>query len=276
LRPANEFEDNERDMFGEFPENGAREVNKTASKTGSAVKRSTHEVVRLMFPVYFVEEQCVREEIMLARLKWNMILNNTAPYFITMKGKPGFEQTSCIALFYDSFYNRLFDVHPLAKPMFSAGLKSQGKFLVKMMSLTLNLADQQDKFDEAMVKLAEVHNDRGIKAVEYGVVGEVLFWTLRRCLGPEYDTRTHKAWVKIFSRMLSVIVPCAVQFEMSSGEAQEKRLSSSKRSDKKRMFDEEMHENEGSVSSEQRSEQRSTGFGSFFTLTHSHAHPTEN
>jgi hypothetical protein len=50
--------------------------------------------------------------------------------------------------------------------MFSAGLKSQGKFLVKMMSLTLNIANQDDMFDETMVKLAEVHNDRGVKAIE--------------------------------------------------------------------------------------------------------------
>jgi hypothetical protein len=55
----------------------------------------------------------------------------------------------------------------MARPMFSAGLKSQGKFLVKMMSMTLSLiGDKEDKFNEVMVKLAEVHNDRGVKAVE--------------------------------------------------------------------------------------------------------------
>lgn len=77
-----------------------------------------------------------------------------------------------------------------------------------------------------------------------GVVGEVLFYTLRRCLGPEYDSRTHRAWVKLFSRMLSVIVPCAVQFEMRSGTSQATRLAAStKRSEKKKMF--EFDENEG-------------------------------
>lgn len=95
-----------------------------------------------------------------------MILSNTSEYFLSMQGKPGFEQPTCISLFYDCFYARLFDVHPLSKPMFSAGLKVQGKFLVKMMSLTLNIADQDAKFDETMVRLAEVHNDRGVKAIE--------------------------------------------------------------------------------------------------------------
>ena len=54
--------------------------------------------------------------------------------------------------------------------MFSAGLKSQGKFLVKMMSLTLSLADKEAEFDEAMHKLAEVHNQRGIKALECKII----------------------------------------------------------------------------------------------------------
>ena len=50
--------------------------------------------------------------------------------------------------------------------MFRSGLKSQGKFLVKMITLTLQLANQEEKFIETMVKLAEVHNARGVKAIE--------------------------------------------------------------------------------------------------------------
>ena len=50
--------------------------------------------------------------------------------------------------------------------MFRSGLKSQGKFLVQMMTMTLQLANQEQKFMEAMLKLAEVHNNRGVKAIE--------------------------------------------------------------------------------------------------------------
>jgi hypothetical protein len=50
--------------------------------------------------------------------------------------------------------------------MFKSGLKSQGKFLVKMVSLALSLINKDDEFIETMRKLAEVHNERGVKAVE--------------------------------------------------------------------------------------------------------------
>ena len=54
--------------------------------------------------------------------------------------------------------------------MFRSGLKSQGKFLVKMMTMTLQLANQEQKFMEAMLKLAEVHNGRGVKAIECNII----------------------------------------------------------------------------------------------------------
>jgi hemoglobin-like flavoprotein len=92
----------------------------------------------------------------------------------------------------------------MSKPMFKAGLKSQGKFLVKMISMSLTILLDQEKFVETMTKLAEVHNNRGVKAIEYGIVGDVLFWSLRKCLGPDYDSATHSAWVKIFCSMLKV------------------------------------------------------------------------
>jgi hemoglobin-like flavoprotein len=53
-----------------------------------------------------------------------------------------------------------------------------------------------------------------------GVVGEVLFWAIRSCVGDLYTFDTHKAWVKIYSRMLKTMVPVAVAHELKDGSAQ--------------------------------------------------------
>ena len=51
------------------------------------------------------------------------------------------------------------------------------------------------------------------------IFGEVLFWSLKKCLGSDvYDTVAHFGWIKIFSKMLTVIVPVVVAFEMSNKE----------------------------------------------------------
>jgi len=186
--------------------------------------RSDAEVVAVMMPIYFVNENVTKNDCTQAINSWNLILNDKGPGFDAKRGQLGYEQASCIMYFYDAFYSRLFDVNPMARPMFKSGMKSQGKFLVKMISLSISLLDDTEKFNQTLTKLTEVHNDRGVKAVEYGIVGEVLVWTLRRCLGTAYTPEVHAAWIRILCRMLKVMVPMAVAFEMQNGRAQEARM----------------------------------------------------
>lgn len=117
----------------------------------------------------------------------------------------------------------------LAKPLFRKGLQSQGKLLVKMLTLLTNLLDSSSlddtrKFNQSLIALAETHNDRGVKSTEYGIVGEVLLWTLRKCLGSAYTPNIHMAWLRILSKILRVMVPVAVSLELNEGRAQEDRL----------------------------------------------------
>ena len=60
--------------------------------------------------------------------------------------------------------------------MFKAGLKSQGKFLVKMISLSITILLDRAKFTETMTKLAEVHNGRGVKAVECKIKASLCYY----------------------------------------------------------------------------------------------------
>ena len=109
--------------------------------------------------------------------------------------------------------------------MFKNGLKSQGKFLVKMISLSLSMLNEQEKFELVIRKLAEVHNERGVKAVEYGIMGEVLLWSLNHVLGPDiFNLACKKAWIRIYSRMIRIMIPLAVHYEIESGEAQKARI----------------------------------------------------
>lgn len=198
------------------------------------------EIIRLMMPVYYTEEPITADEHFFAEQAWQKIISNDAPaYAAYCAESPEFAEKypSCIRFFSDCFYGRLFDVHPLSRPLFR-DLTSQGKFLVKMITLSLSELTDPAKFENILVRLAEVHNHRGVKAVECkcrpvrlpsflhplfcspsfddidGIVGEVLLWALRRCLGPDaFTSEVHVAWLKIYSRMLRIMVPVAVCYE---------------------------------------------------------------
>eukprot|EP01039_Chlorochromonas_danica_P000214 gene214-229_t len=181
-------------------------------------------VVPLMMPVYYDDQPISNEEMELASNTWKLILTNTSPEFMARRRDPRFQYPTCIMYFYNSFYQRLFDIHPMARDLFK-DMSSQGKFLVKMISLSLSEKADPVKYEKTLIKLAEIHCDRGVKAVEYGLVGDVLFWTIKLCVGGElYTPEVHTAWVKVYSRMLKTMVPVAVEYEMKHGCSQPKRF----------------------------------------------------
>lgn len=50
-----------------------------------------------------------------------------------------------------------------------------------------------------------------------GIVGEVLFWSLNKVLGPAlYTPAVHRSWVKVYNRMINTIIPLAVRMEMNN------------------------------------------------------------
>mmetsp|Transcript_14090 Transcript_14090/g.23440 ORF Transcript_14090/g.23440 Transcript_14090/m.23440 type:complete len:339 (+) Transcript_14090:50-1066(+) len=191
---------------------------------GNSSNDNIEEIVYLMFPVYY-DAECVNSEgVEKVREGWKMILRNTAPGYVYRRdSEDGFGCSSSIEYFYKLFYGRLFDIHPAAEDLFK-NAQSQGKFLVEMVSLSMSELADPLQYKKTLTRLADIHNKRGVKAIEYGVVGEVLFWSIRECLGAElYNFETHGIWVKLYSRMLKTMVPLAVAAEMKDASANQDR-----------------------------------------------------
>jgi hemoglobin-like flavoprotein len=85
---------------------------------------------------------------------------------------------------------------------------------VKVISLTLNQLHDPMNFQIIMRGLALSHCQKGVRSVEYGIVGSVLLHSLKKVLAEEYTEAVHQAWVKIYSAMLSNIVPMVVDHEL--------------------------------------------------------------
>jgi hypothetical protein len=90
----------------------------TKPSSRSHVPRSTEEIVGLLMPVYFTDIEPSKEDVELAQQKWNLIIDDESEHFKKKKGQPGYTQASCVSLFFDSFYKRLFDIHPVSLSIF--------------------------------------------------------------------------------------------------------------------------------------------------------------
>ncbi|KAJ1408121.1 globin-like protein [Ochromonadaceae sp. CCMP2298] len=191
---------------------------------GSSSWGETH-IVKLVFPPYYSDpssDPITVAEHKLAQESWQDILFDRSTEFLERKkNDKDFPYESNIIFFYDEFYNRLFDVHPGSKSLFKTGMKCQGNALVSMISVAVAELGNAQNVDPALVKLAEVHHKRGVKSVEYGVVGEVLLWALEKVMGASYDAQMNLAWVKVYSRLLMIIIPTAVALELKEHQSNE-------------------------------------------------------
>ncbi len=99
----------------------AKPINKITMLSGLKVKvDNSLEVVDLMMPVYYVRTDVTPDDIQIATKAWESILQSKSSAYLTMLKKTSIKQNDlpCIIWFYDTFYNRLFDVHPVSFRLF--------------------------------------------------------------------------------------------------------------------------------------------------------------
>ena len=137
------------------------------SEITSKSTQSEKSIVALILPLYYCADKISDQEHNDAVRGWNDILNDKSQVYLENKAEHSFSHSSCVVFFYDTFYGRLFDVHPQSQKLFTNGIKGQGRFLVQMLSVALNaISSDTEKLDKALTTLAEVHYTRGVKCVD--------------------------------------------------------------------------------------------------------------
>lgn len=189
-----------------------------SSKSNGTVLVGLDQVIEYVLPIYYTKLPLLphcKEKLIAG---WKKISANTAQGFYKLKREHP-EQVPCtnpMEFFANRLVMRLCEVHPVCQSMFKKSSLKQGLLFLNMFSMLIQVLDNAELFNKHLKMLALTHLKMGIRATEFGIFGEALFWTLRAVLGDEdYDTVTHTAWIKFYSRMLDVIVPIVLEHEMS-------------------------------------------------------------
>ncbi len=169
----------------------------------------------VVLPSFYDSEPLAPDEIEAANVSWKSILDDTAKGYVAAKSTPGFKHNSAMLYFFESFYERLFDIYPNARAKFKHGLKAQGNHLCSMISMSLKMMKDEETFKKSMHDLTTRHNARGVRSIEYAFACEALFWSFERVCGESYTEVARKAWVKILSKMLKYIIPDSIEYEVS-------------------------------------------------------------
>ena len=109
-------------------------------------------------PSYYIHDFVVSDEdVMIAKESWQQILNGTSPEYLRLLSENQYERDiSCLVWFYDSFYQRLFKVHPTSKDQFQGSMKKQGMVLVKIIGISIGLRNDEARVTQILVQIARV------------------------------------------------------------------------------------------------------------------------
>ncbi len=107
------------------------------------------------------------------------------------------------------FYNRLFELDPALKPLFSSDMAAQRKALMSTLKVAVKGLTDLDSIVPAVQQLGERHGSYGVKDEDYSTVAEALLWTLEQGLGAEFTEEVKEAWTDVYMLLAGVMIDAA-------------------------------------------------------------------
>ena len=104
------------------------------------------------------------------------------------------------------FYNRLFELDPSLRPMFSyTDMAEQRKKLMQMITVAVRGLGRLDELIPAVRALGKRHVGYGVQAHHYDTVGAALLWTLEQGLGAAFTEEARESWTVTYFTLADVM-----------------------------------------------------------------------
>ncbi|MDA0240129.1 MAG: methyl-accepting chemotaxis protein [Proteobacteria bacterium] len=110
------------------------------------------------------------------------------------------------------FYNRLFELDPDLRPLFTGDMEEQGKKLMSAIATVVNSLTRLDDIIPVIRDLGIRHVDFGVQDRHYGTVAEALLWTLKTGLGDAFTDDVETAWTAAYTVLATVMVDAATEY----------------------------------------------------------------
>jgi nitric oxide dioxygenase len=104
------------------------------------------------------------------------------------------------------FYDRLFEIAPSVKSMFTGDMAEQGRKLMAMLAAVVNGLGNLESILPAASALAGRHVSYGAKAEHYPAVGAALLWTLEKGLGDVWTPEVADAWTAAYGTLSGYMI----------------------------------------------------------------------
>src|SRR4051795_5066718 len=107
------------------------------------------------------------------------------------------------------FYDRLFQLDPSLKPLFTGDMNEQGRKLMAMISMAVANLDKLHTIVPAVRDLGRRHVGYGVESAQYDTVAAALLWTLGQGLGAAFTPPVEAAWTEAYTILATVMKDAA-------------------------------------------------------------------
>jgi hemoglobin-like flavoprotein len=107
------------------------------------------------------------------------------------------------------FYDRLFVLNPLLRPLFKEDLTVQKKMLMQMLGVVVAGLNRPSDIIPAVQALGRRHAGYRVAEADYDTVGAALLWTLEQGLGEAFTAEVQGAWVAAYALLSTTMKDAA-------------------------------------------------------------------
>jgi hemoglobin-like flavoprotein len=104
------------------------------------------------------------------------------------------------------FYQRLFELNPMLRPLFKTDIELQAAKLMDMLSSALSLLEKPEELNETLEELGARHVTYGVRTEHYETVGEALLAMLSTVLGKDFTADTRRAWTELYQLLATTML----------------------------------------------------------------------
>lgn len=104
------------------------------------------------------------------------------------------------------FYDRLFELDPALRPLFTGDMAEQGRKLMAMLGLVVRSLQQVGGLVPVLESLGERHRLYGVTESHYETVGAALLWALEKGLGEAFTGHVRDSWAAAYRLVAETMI----------------------------------------------------------------------
>jgi len=115
------------------------------------------------------------------------------------------------------FYNRLFELDPSLRALFTGDIAEQGHKFMATIALAVKGLDDPSTIIPALEVLGKRHLNFGVVESHFDTFAEALFWGLEQHLGEGFTPEVKDAWIAVYDLLASVMKGAMEEPEGTAG-----------------------------------------------------------